>query len=81
MDTHKIIITRDGLIAGVKFMNAHVDGFDLGGDFYIEHSLPAICEILSAVFLASGIEVQTDSEHLKELWKNAREVAQDTYYL
>jgi len=60
-------ITYDGLLAGVRYLNEHCDGFDIGtGDDY---RTPFIHELLTDIFRASGIEIDIDVEtqHMQKM--------------
>lgn len=53
-------ISHDGLVAGVRFLQEHCEGFDDGtGDHF---NTPFIHELLMEVFRASGIALEMPDE-------------------
>ncbi|MDP2829140.1 MAG: hypothetical protein Q8O37_11110 [Sulfuricellaceae bacterium] len=69
-------ITYDGLLAGVRFLNVHCPAFDYGtGD---DFRTPFIHDLLTEIFRASGISVETLCEPLCTQEMTAQEDHQDT---
>ena len=60
-------ITHKGLVAGVRFLQYHCEGFDdgTGDDFHT----PFIRDLLMEIFRASGVEVDIHEEQKHELWR------------
>ena len=69
-------IAHEGLVAGVRFLQCHCEGFDdgTGDDFHT----PFIRDLLMEIFRASGIEVDIHEEQRHGLLKPVGGDHQDT---
>ncbi len=71
-----MMVTYDGLLAGVRYLNVHCPGFDYGtGD---DFRTPFIHDLLAEIFRASGIEIDMPCEHQCMQERTVQEDRQDT---